>query len=138
MTSGVCAQSSSHDVASSVIFLLVIGTPPACPSDKSRGDATTSPLGAYWCLLHCVPIAATPSAIFWTRRISCCTTATAAWPLTISIGATHYLPLDQHRLTNPPIRFSISFMKEAGMGDAATGGAGYIAGREAEEAGRWR
>jgi len=51
----------------------------------------------------------------------------------VAIGATHYSHWISISCPTRQFAFRLAFMEEAGMGDAATSGARYIAGREAEE-----
>jgi len=127
---------------------VVIWTPPACPSDKSRGDATTSSRGAYGASYIVFPLQRRRPPFFGRAGsplrtahffACCCTTATAAGPLTISAPCRchwcYALPATRSASAAPTRQFAfrLAFMEETGMGDAATSGAGYIAGREAEE-----
>ena len=96
---------------------MVIWTPPACPSDKSRGDATTSSRGAFGASYIVFPLQRHRPPFFGRA------------------GSAVAISADQPEFTYPTRQFAfrLAFMEEAGMGDAATSGAGYIAWREAEE-----
>ena len=85
---------------------MVIWTPPACPSDKSRGDATTSSRGAYGASYIVLPLQRHRPRFFGRAGSAVGVDDQCSLPLLVLRTTCHSISIG---CPDPAIRFSVGF-----------------------------